>query len=172
MSGRALAAVGVTALAVLWAGWLVVTPAVASAGQSRATLFAVAATYQLGARVCHQHADRSFHIGAVQMPVCARCAGLYGGAAAGAIVGLAWMRPRRRRANLLRVLQQHLRPVLLAAACPTVVLWALEHTVNVDMSNWVRCVGALPLGAVVAAFVVTWLAGAASDDNAAPSAIH
>lgn len=172
MNQRACAAVGLTSLAVAWAGWLVATPSVAAASPSGATLVAVAATYRAGSLICHQHADRSFHVGDVQTPVCARCFGLYGGAAIGAIIGLGWMRRRWRRAGGSLVLETNLRMVLLGAAVPTVALWALEHIVGVDISNGVRCAGAVPLGAAVAGVVVAWVAGASFDDNAARSAIH
>jgi len=169
VSRRGLAAVGVATLAVAWAGWLVATPVVAAASPSGAALVAVAATYRAGSLICHQQADRSFHIGDVQTPVCARCVGLYGGAAIGAIIGLSgWVRRRSRRADGSPVLPT----VLLGAAVPTVALWALEHIVGVDISNGVRCAGAVPLGAAVAWFVVAWVAGAPFDDNAARSAIH
>ncbi|MCX6539906.1 MAG: DUF2085 domain-containing protein [Acidobacteria bacterium] len=171
MNGRALAAVGLTSLTVVWAAWLVATPVVAAASPSGATLVAVAATYRAGSLICHQHADRSFHVGDVQTPVCARCVGLYGGAAVGAIIGLGWMRRRSRRADGSSVLQTNLRRVLLGAAVPTVALWALEHIVGLDISNVVRCAGAVPLGAAVAGFVVAWVGGVPFDDNA-ERAIH
>jgi len=171
MSRRARAAVGVTCLAVVWSGWLVATPVVAAASPTGAALVAVAATYRAGSLICHQQADRSFHIRDVQTPVCARCSGLYGGGAIGAIIALGWMRRRSRRAPGSAGLQTNLRRVLLGAAAPTVALWALEHAVGTDISNLVRCAGAVPLGAAVAGFVVAWVAGAPFDDNAA-RAIH
>ena len=171
MSRRARAAVGVTCLAVVWSGWLVATPVVAAASPTGAALVAVAATYRAGSLICHQQADRSFHIRDVQTPVCARCSGLYGGGAIGAIIALGWMRRRSRRAPGSAGLQTNLRRVLLGAAAPTVALWALEHAVGTDISNLVRCAGAVPLGAAVAGFVVAWVAGAPFDDTAA-RAIH
>jgi hypothetical protein len=171
MNGRAIAAVGLTGLAVMWAGWLVAAPAVAAAGANGATLVAVAATYRAGSLICHQHPERSFHIGDAQTPVCARCVGLYGGGALGAVIGLGWTRRRSRRAAAPSAWQVHLRTVILAAAVPTVALWILEHVAGLDVSNGVRCAGAVPLGAVVAAFVVAWVAGAPFDDNIARSAI-
>ena len=35
------------------------------------------AVYQAGSLVCHQRPERSFHLAGVQLPVCARCFGLY-----------------------------------------------------------------------------------------------
>src|SRR5262249_27810059 len=37
--------------------------------------------YGVGAVVCHQRPDRSFHMWTVALPVCARCLGIYAGAA-------------------------------------------------------------------------------------------
>jgi uncharacterized membrane protein len=140
---------------------------VAAGSPGGPTLVAVAATYRAGSLLCHQRAERSFHIGGVQTPVCARCVGLYGGAAAGAIIGLGWMRRRSRHAAGSRALQTNVRYLLIGAAVPTGALWALEHIGRLDVSNLARCAGAVPLGAAVAGFVVAWVAGAPFDDNAA-----
>ena len=43
-------------------------------------------------RVCHQRPERSFHVAGVQLPVCARCTGLYVSGAAGALAALARLR--------------------------------------------------------------------------------
>jgi uncharacterized membrane protein len=43
------------------------------------------AAYAVGSLVCHQRPDRSFHWGAAQLPVCARCTGIYAGAALAAV---------------------------------------------------------------------------------------
>src|SRR6266576_3861624 len=42
--------------------------------------------YALGSRICHQLPARSFHLFAAQLPVCARCLGIYTGAAAGSLL--------------------------------------------------------------------------------------
>ena len=41
----------------------------------------VAGVYAFGSIVCHQLPERSFHLWGAQMPVCARCTGIYVGAA-------------------------------------------------------------------------------------------
>src|SRR5215510_4200237 len=70
-------------------GW-VVTLALATYIASRSTIGIAAygfsaAVYQVGSLVCHQLSERSFHVWGAQLPVCARCTGLYTGAAAAAI---------------------------------------------------------------------------------------
>lgn len=52
-----------------------------------------AAVYAVSSLVCHQRPERSLHVGAAQMPVCARCAGLYAGAAAVAVITRLGRRP-------------------------------------------------------------------------------
>ena len=42
--------------------------------------------YGVGSLICHQRLERSFVVFGAQMPVCARCAGLYAGAAMAALV--------------------------------------------------------------------------------------
>src|SRR5438552_2016659 len=37
--------------------------------------------YAIGSLVCHQLPERSFHLESVPLPVCARCTGIYAGAA-------------------------------------------------------------------------------------------
>ena len=74
---------------------------------SRVGHLARCSCYAAGSIVCHQIPERSFHIAGVQLPVCARCTGLYAGALAG-VAWLAWSRcgaavdaprvPRRGRA--------------------------------------------------------------------------
>ena len=51
--------------------------------------------YALGSRICHQRPERSFHLFAAQLPVCARCVGIYAGAAIGSLLA----QPRTVRRN-------------------------------------------------------------------------
>ena len=71
-----------TGAALAWAGLLVAVPFLAS--RSHATSLATAvvvAVYAIGSLVCHQLPDRSWRLWTAQMPVCARCTGIYFGAA-------------------------------------------------------------------------------------------
>ena len=67
----------VIALASLaWLALLIITP---FAPPGLATLI-----YAAGSVICHQIPERSFHLAGFQIPVCARCLGIYLGAAVGA----------------------------------------------------------------------------------------
>jgi hypothetical protein len=81
----------VAGAAVVWAAMLPAAAYAAAlpADRSAAQVFAFA-VYALGSAICHQRDERSFHLFAEQFPVCARCTGLYAGAAIAAIwyVGL------------------------------------------------------------------------------------
>lgn len=87
----------VAGAAVVWAAMLPAAAYAAAlpADRSAAQVFAFA-VYAFGSAICHQRDERSFHLFAEQLPVCARCTGLYAGAAIAAIwyVGLF-----RRRAS-------------------------------------------------------------------------
>src|SRR5512137_462061 len=60
----------------------------------------------IGYAVCHQIPERSFHVGAFVLPLCARCSGMYLGAVTGlvfqALVG--WKRARLPHWSILAVL--------------------------------------------------------------------
>lgn len=55
-------------------------------------------TKLVGYAICHQIPERSFHIHGEQLPLCARCTGIYMGALAG--FTLMWLMGRKRAANL------------------------------------------------------------------------
>jgi uncharacterized membrane protein len=150
---------------VVAAAWvlLVLAAPVTAAGAPVSAL-----TYALGSLICHQRPERSFHIDAAQLPVCARCFGLYVGAAAGAVVAVAaaglkpcatargssaGLKPGATAKRLWRSpsgLRTVLRTLLVVAAMPTALSWMLEAAGVWAFSNAARFAAALPLGAVVA----------------------
>jgi hypothetical protein len=139
--GRALCATGVAwAVLVVASPWLASLPAPGSAHLS-------AAAYGFGALVCHQRADRSFHVGGTQLPVCARCTGLYLSAALGVLV--VWS----RRRSLKAAPPEAWRSRLLWAALPTVVTLAVEWWRPALAPGFVRALAAVPLGAAAGALL-------------------
>jgi Predicted membrane protein (DUF2085) len=70
-----------------WALLLIAAPFAASRPHASplATLLIVG-VYSIGSLVCHQLPERSYHLWSAQMPVCARCAGIYLGAAVSALI--------------------------------------------------------------------------------------
>ena len=56
---------------VAWVALLVAAPLLPAAP--------AALIYVLGSRICHQISERSFHVDGAQLPVCARCLGIYAG---------------------------------------------------------------------------------------------
>jgi uncharacterized membrane protein len=107
---------------------------------------AAAAIYALGSQICHQRPERSFHLFAAQLPVCARCFGIYAGAAVGSLIGLL---PRLR--SQVRAVSP--RMLLVAGALPTAATLAFEWSGVWSGSNAVRAVAGLPLGCAVALVV-------------------
>ena len=100
-----------------------------------------------GSRVCHQRPERSFHTSGVRWPVCARCSGLYLGAAAGAWFGFTLRLRQRARGG-------RAASILALASVPTILTWTAEWAVGMPVTNVARAVAALPLGAAIAATVV------------------
>jgi uncharacterized membrane protein len=133
--------VGLTIGALAWTATLFVAPFALTSRHPR-LVSAAAVVYSAAGLICHQRAERSFHLAGVQPPVCARCTGLYVSGAAGSIAAWAlWRRPRAPR---------RARSVLVLAASPTALTVALEFAGLLHPSNTARALCALPLGGAAA----------------------
>jgi uncharacterized membrane protein len=127
---------------VAWAAALPLAAFAASRPDGPSIGYAFALTaYAIGHAICHQLPARSFHLWGASLPVCARCAGIYAGAAATAVV----MRAARVRPDAARA-----RLVLLLAGVPTAATLVFEWTTGVMPANAIRALAGLPLGAAVA----------------------
>jgi hypothetical protein len=130
------------AAAVGWAFVLLVAPLAARQPDASGVTLAFAyVAYNIGHLVCHQLPERSFQLMSVPLPVCARCTGIYAGAALAALAGAAWRRADGR--GLVRA-------VLIAAALPTLVTLVYEWATGDMPSHWVRAASGAPLGAALA----------------------
>jgi len=107
--------------------------------------------YALGSRICHQRPERSFHLFASQLPVCARCAGIYAGAAIGSLLALRgsireWLFPVSPRM------------LLVVGALPTLTTliaewsgaWAGGNDVRAAAGVWLGVASALVVGRAAA----------------------
>jgi uncharacterized membrane protein len=151
--GRALAAV-LTIGALAWSATLFFAPFALTSGNPRLVASA-AAVYSGAGLICHQRAERSFHLAGVQQPVCARCTGLYVSGAAGSLAAWTlWRRPRAPRRT---------RSVLVLAAAPTALTVALEFAGLAYPSNTVRAMCALPLGGAGAWVIIRSLRAEAAE---------
>ena len=135
-------AAGVTCAAVAWVTLVLTAPVALSRG--RLPVFTLA-VYQAGALVCHQRPERSFHLAGVQLPVCARCFGLYLSGAAGLTFA-----SRNRRALSARAA----RMLLALAALPIATTVALEWLGTIQTSNVQRMLTGLPLGFAAGVVIV------------------
>jgi uncharacterized membrane protein len=131
-------ALGLTGLAILWVVLLLAAPYLMSRVDRPPGL---AAVYGAAGLICHQHPDRSFAIAGSQMPVCARCTGLYVSGAAGAVAAFL-VGVRRVQAG-----SRGVRVVLALAAAPTAVTVAIEWFGLAFPSNVARAAASVPLGA-------------------------
>ena len=136
-----LAGSTVWAVAIPLAAFVASRPAAASAAYA----FALA-VYAVGHAVCHQLPARSFQLWGVSLPVCARCTGIYLGAAASAIV----IAIARRPSAEARSAKVDPRLVLMVALAPTAATLVFEWTTGTMPANWIRAIAGLPLGAAVA----------------------
>jgi uncharacterized membrane protein len=146
-------------LAALSTGWVLTigaTPTIAQAPGVWAVVASLA--YVAGSVVCHQQPERSFHLAGVQLPVCARCTGLYIGGALGVLTWLIWRRARRPSPIAIDPIRAAL--ALAIASAPTAITVATAVAGIWDLSNASRATLALPLGFTAGAV----LAAVASND--------
>jgi uncharacterized membrane protein len=132
----------------------VLAPAIALAALAWLTLLILAplatpsiatVIYTVGGIICHQMPERSFHIDGVQLPVCARCLGIYAGAAAAASIHV--LAGFSRRPARWRVLSPRAaRRLFLLTATPTLFTFALDYAGFWDTSNVVRAIAGLVAG--------------------------
>jgi uncharacterized membrane protein len=121
--------------------------------------------YGIGSAVCHQLPARSFHLFGTQMPVCARCAGIYIGAAVTALGLFIVSAARRGRSTqpmtygvrALTTDAASVRIVLLIAALPAFATLVSEWTTGVAPSNTIRALSGFPLGAAATAIALSAL---------------
>jgi hypothetical protein len=147
-----------------WAMLLVVAPFFASRAHASTLASALmVGVYGVGSLVCHQLTERSFHVWGAQMPVCARCTGIYFGAVFGAIASTIHAARRGRPWSALG--RSTLRPfdarlALALAAAPTAVTLLYEWSTGDMPSHAIRAAAGVPIGLVVA-----WLVVAAADNQ-------
>jgi uncharacterized membrane protein len=129
------------ATAAVWAISIVAAPLVASRSSGHPLADAGAlAIYFVGRAICHQRPERSFHLWGAQLPVCARCTGLYAGAAFAPLMPIGRRLVGRTRAGM----------ALALAAAPTLATLVYEWTTGDAPSNVIRMAAGLWLGAGVA----------------------
>jgi len=171
--------------ALAWAVLLVAVPFLAS--RSHATSLGTAivvAVYGIGSFVCHQLPERSWRLWTAQMPVCARCTGIYLGAAIAALMSVSFRSPERLALRVRerfgrgrkerepfgratthepfrRATHEPFRPAAVAratlavAALPSAATLAYEWTTGMMPSNALRFAAGIPIGVIVAWLVVS-----------------
>lgn len=118
------------------------------ARQERALYGLALAVYAIGSFVCHQLPQRSFYLWSVPMPVCARCAGIYAGAAFASLFFVRLKPDTTSKKDIARV-------ALIVAAVPTLASLLYEWTTGQAPTNLIRAIAGAPLGAAVGWVVVS-----------------
>jgi uncharacterized membrane protein len=128
----------------------------------------IVGVYAIGSAICHQLPERSFHLWGAQMPVCARCAGIYVGAAVAALA--APLRApgtaeagRHTSASLVQGVPTALpgfipattaRRLLALAVLPSLITLVYEWSTGIAPAHMIRAAAGIPIGVVVAWLVV------------------
>lgn len=152
--------VGFGVASMAWATVLPLATFIASRPHLPKALYvASAGVYGLAAFLCHQIPARSFHLWGVQMPVCARCVGIYAGAAGGGAATLlargsgaaARARSAVERAVSGRAIPSRAaRRAVLVSVLPTAATLAWEWSSGQAPAGWLRALAGAPLGITVA----------------------
>jgi uncharacterized membrane protein len=146
---RALAAASIG-----WAAALPIATLVASRPVASSSLYLFGfAVYVVGSVVCHQRPERSFFLWAHQMPVCARCTGIYAGAA---FTVLSWPVVQRLplvARRLESTVARSPKGFALLACAPAIATLVYEWTTGVTPSNGIRAASGLWLGGGVALLI-------------------
>lgn len=134
-------------MAIAWVGALPVAALIASRPAPGAAEYVSGAMiYAIGSVVCHQLPNRSFHLWGRQLPVCARCLGIYAGAAVMAMASFIRLKPwRLQRAPVWFVA---------LAGLPTIATLVFEWTTGIMPSNSIRAAAGFVLGGTVAVLIV------------------
>jgi hypothetical protein len=160
-------------LALLWPAALVAATRIAAVPhRGDAAYLLSAAVYFSGSLLCHQRPERSFSFWGTQFPVCARCAGIYAGAALGVIAELVRLKSATAsaavtplvasgssRSSAVAFARAFRRPpreltILVAASLPAAVTLVFEWTTGVTPTNGIRALSGLLLGAAAAVVVM------------------
>ena len=130
-----------------WVVLLVASPlAFTHVEPGRMVYGAAALVYGAASWICHQRPERSFHIEGIQLPVCARCFGLYVGASWGTCV--LWWNLWKPSGDLPRW-----RRALVATGAIAMSSFLIEWG-GVQPGNALRAATAVPCGVVIGALVV------------------
>jgi len=147
---------GFAGASIAWASALPLASLAASRPVSSVVYLLTLTVYAIGSVICHQRPERSFYLWSHQMPVCARCTGIYAGAAVAVLLS-----------PLVRRLQRKLgrspwgdpwagpyaATGLALTALPAISTLIYEWTTGVTPSNAIRAATGLCLGIGVAALI-------------------
>ena len=140
---------------IAWAVLLPLAPFAASQPAPARFWYGLAfAAYGAGSFICHQLPARSFHTWSAQWPVCARCTGIYLGAAA-AVIAMVRLKPDPTDDQTATT--RRARVLLAVAALPTAVTLIYEWSTGETPSNAIRALAGAPLGAAVAFIIIAAL---------------
>ncbi len=151
--------IGVVALllaSLIWAATLVAAPYIVSrVSDDTPVLRAAVVVYALASVICHQRPERSFRMSGVQVPVCARCEGLY----LAAPFGILWLSVLRRRYQAAIASRRTWQRIIIVALVLTLMTLVWEWMTGAMTSGVVRAVAGGVLGAAVAAAVTAVAVG-------------
>jgi uncharacterized membrane protein len=134
-------AIGLTVV-ILWLLAIVLPPVAKAAGSTAL----VSPIYSFFSLLCHQQADRSFHLLGEQLAVCSRCFGVYLGLVAGFAIYPLW--------RSIDEIQSLPRVWLFLSIIPITIDWSLTFFGIWENNHASRFITGLILGIACAVFII------------------
>ena len=143
--------------ATLWGAGVLLAPLGLTSTAGPASRATAAIVYVAGSVVCHQRPERSFAWAGHALPVCARCTGIYLGAAAAVLIALTLTNGTGAPGLDGPLPGRNARRAVVLALVPALLSLVWEWTTGHTPSNVVRAATGAVMGSVVAWVVMAAL---------------
>ena len=121
-------------LTILWLGFIVLTPFLVHLWAQHSTFIKI--YYFLFKFICHQKSDRSYFLWGTQLPVCARCLGIYGGLVVGLVIYPFFNKLTEHKVPKLKLSLIFILPILMDGIAQSLGLYTSSNIFRTIIGIW------------------------------------